>query len=1078
MCMMPIGVIHAQETNCSISGVVETSEGVELDGATVHVVHVPTRNVYITRTNAKGYFHIFNLKPGGPYRVSVSFVGYRSEELEDMYAEFGSESFHSQMHDREFRVFKLQKEEKQLPGIVVSQKRITDQTIGITTIIPPSIMKDMPSISRNLQDYARLVPNAKVNGSGSMSFAGQNNKFNAFFIDGANNLDLLGISANGISGGQTSSPPVSMDVIEEIRILSSPYEVQYGNFTGASMNAITRSGSNQFKSSVWYYFRNEDMAGKSPLKDPINGERSKLLPFFNNTVGAWISGPLIKDKLFHFTSIEWQKEDQPQPFDFNEYIGNSSREQLDALKDTVLKRYGYDPGSYDQTFNNLRALRFITKFDWNPSLRHKLSLSIRLNSAERQTPQVPNGSTMVRFLKNGFQIFSNTKIATFEWRSFLTSKMNNRLLLNYIDQKDDRQILGTPFPLVTIQDGPGTIVLGSSNGSQVSLFKGRELAILDNFKFIHNRHVFTLGTDLSFSWLNDLILNGYFGNYQYRRLEDFVSVAYPSRYQRTLLKSEDPVNDQSMAAGSKFMTSRLGFFLQDELQFNQDLRLRVGVRVDGNSWNTAYPADDFFNSVAIPSISAYYDLKGARSGSPPRPHWQVAPRMELIARIPEENVSLKFGAGIFTGHILNIWPSDIYNYKTADLDIPPATYNLTFNPDVNSQPGYQSLGLDPEKTKGNVVVVASKFKYPSIWRMSTSIEKGIGRGWTTGIEFLLTENLHEIRYTNVNLLPPVLQSAGAGSRAVYAVSGQPPKVPMTGGNPYNSILLLGNNESGKGFSYSVSAMVSSPASYRTAFTAAYTFGNSKTIFETGTNLQQWRSLETINGRNSSIRSMSDFDLAHRFYIYGMRKFTYARSKMSTTVSMFYQGQSGQPYSYVYVRSMVNDFGQNENFDLIYVPTSKELQEMKFIPITGSAGNYTAEQQKDMLEKYIQSNPYLNSIRGSFSERNKARSPFTHTVDVRIQQEFTIKSGKENLRFGIHFDVFNFLNLLNPEWGRIYLMPADNFAMIRFERYVSANDLTPQYQFFPVKGNPWSVHTSTAPGNSARWISQLGFRFYL
>jgi Carboxypeptidase regulatory-like domain len=1076
--MMPVGVLYAQETNCNISGMVGTSEGMELEGATINVVHVPTKNVYITRTNARGYFHILNLKPGGPYSVSISFVGYRSEELEDLYAEFGSESFHSQKLGREFRVFKLEREEKQLPVVVVSQKRIADPTIGITTIISPSIMKDMPSISRNLQDYARLVPNAKVNGSGSMSFAGQNNRFNAFFIDGANSLDLLGVSASGISGGQTSTPPVSIDVIEEIRILSSPYEVQYGNFTGASMNAITRSGSNQFKSSVWYYFRNEDMAGKSPLKDPIKGQRTKLLPFFNNTVGAWISGPLIKDKLFHFTSIEWQKEDQPQPFDFNEYIGSSSRQQLDALKDTVLRRYGYNPGRYDQTFNNLRAVRFITKLDWNPSLRQKLSFTFRLNSAERQAPQALNGSTMVRFLNNGYEIFSNTKHATFEWRSFLTSKMNNRLLVTYADQKDDRQILGTAFPLVNIQDGRGLIVLGSNNVSQVSLFKGRDLAILDNFKFIYDRHVITLGTDLSFSWLSDLIVIGHYGNYQYRRMEDFISDAYPSRYQRTLLKSGDPVNDQSTAAGSKFMTSRLGFFLQDELQFNPDLRLRVGVRMDGNSWNTAYQADEYFNTVAIPAISGYYDLKGARSGSPHQTHWQVAPRMELTARIPEEDVSLKFGAGIFAGHILNIWPSDIYNYQTADLDILPASYNLTFNPDVNAQPGYRSLGIDPEKSKGNKVVVARNFKYPTIWRMSTSIEKRIGRGWNMGIEFLLTENLHEMRYTNVNLLPPVLQSAGAGARTVYAVSGQPPKIPMSGGNPYNSILLLGNNESGKGFSYSVSVMVTSPASSRSAFTAAYTFGNSKAIFEPGTNLQQWRSLESVNGRNASIRSTIALDLGHRFYIYGMRKFTYARGKHSTTVSFFYQGQSGQPFSYVYARSIVNDFGQNENFDLIYVPTSKELQEMKFIPITGSAGNHTAEQQKDMLEKYIQSNRYLNSIRGSFSERNKARVPFTHTVDIRIQQEFTVKSGKNYLRFGIHFDVFNFLNLLNPEWGRIYVMPADNFALIRFDKFVSANDLTPEYQFFPLKGNPWSVHTSTAPGNSARWISQLGFRFYL
>jgi hypothetical protein len=277
-------------------------------------------------------------------------------------------------------------------------------------------------------------------------------------------------------------------------------------------------------------------------------------------------------------------------------------------------------------------------------------------------------------------------------------------------------------------------------------------------------------------------------------------------------------------------------------------------------------------------------------------------------------------------------------------------------------------------------------------------------------------------------------------------------------------------------------VISSPSDLRSAFTASYTFGHSNALFEptgfSAPNLFQWKTLEAINGRNSGIRSISDFDLAHRVYVYGMHKFIYAQGKVSTTVSLFYQGQSGQPYSYIYERSIVNDFGQSENNDLIYVPTSKELQAMSFIPITGDGGNYSAEQQKEMLEKFIQSDHYLNSIRGSFAQRNKARLPFTHTVDIRIQQEFIVKAGKNNLRFGIHFDVYNFLNMLNHEWGRSYVMQGDNFALIRFDKFVSANDLTPQYQFYPKPGKPWSVQASTAPGNSARWISQLGFRIYL
>jgi hypothetical protein len=529
------------------------------------------------------------------------------------------------------------------------------------------------------------------------------------------------------------------------------------------------------------------------------------------------------------------------------------------------------------------------------------------------------------------------------------------------------------------------------------------------------------------------------------------------------------------------MTSRLGFFLQDEWKIKPDLRLRYGVRVDGNGWNTSYPADEYFNTVGIPAISPYYDLGGARSGQVPRTHWQVQPRVELTSRIPDENVTFKIGAGVFTGHILNIWLSDVYNYKIASLEVTPARYNLRFEPDVNAQPGFKSLGLDPDNSKGNLIVVAPDFKYPTILRLSSLISKTMGKGWNLGVEFLLTRNLHEVKYTNVNILPPVLESTGAGSRVVYSPGPQPPPVPMNGGNPYNSIFLMSNNTDRKGYFYGATATLSSPATQRSSLVVSYSYGHSKALFEptgqSGPNSAQWRSLETVNGRNQGMISVSDFDLLHRFYVYGMRKFTYAKGRISTIVSLFYQGQSGQPYSYVYSGSIVNDVGQNERFDLIYVPTGKELQEMIFLPVSGSGGNYSPDQQKAMLESFIEADPYLRRIRGSFSERNKARLPFTHTADIRVQQDFCMKAGEKNVRFSLIFDVFNFLNMLNPEWGRIYQVPFDNAPLIQFTKFVSATDLTPQYQF-SMKGKPWSVQTSTAPGNSARWISQLGFRFYL
>ncbi len=272
-------------------------------------------------------------------------------------------------------------------------------------------INSLPSISRNIQDYVRLVPNAKVNGNGGISLAGQNNnKYNAFFIDGSNMNDVLGLANNGSAGGRADAPPISMEAIEEIIVLQSPYDVQYSNFTGGSINAITKSGSNEFKTSAWYYFRNEKMAGKSPLPvHDLSGdfERTRLNHFFNQTTGVWASGPLVKNKLFYFLLTEYQSEVQPQPYNFSDYKGNSTAQQIHDLADTVRKRYAYDIGSANVK-NELNAKRLVMKLDWNPNTKNKFTLSYRFNNGDRIAPQSQNGSTSLRFSNNSYRLISST----------------------------------------------------------------------------------------------------------------------------------------------------------------------------------------------------------------------------------------------------------------------------------------------------------------------------------------------------------------------------------------------------------------------------------------------------------------------------------------------------------------------------------------------------------------------------------------------------------------------------------------------------------------------------------------------
>jgi len=305
---------------------------------------------------------------------------------------------------------------------------------------------------------------------------------------------------------------------------------------------------------------------------------------------------------------------------------------------------------------------------------------------------------------------------------------------------------------------------------------------------------------------------------------------------------------------------------------------------------------------------------------------------------------------------------------------------------------------------------------------------------------------------------------------------------MSGGNPYTSVILLSNNGKQKGFSYNLAAIINKIINDRLDITSSYSYGNATALFEpTGTssgNAGQWGAMETAQGRNNTVRSVSDFAPGHIIKAWVTRKFVCSKKKASTFFTLFYTGQSGSPFSYVYGGSIANDNGRNSNYDLIYIPTTIELDNMIFLPNTVNNITYTPQDQKIALNNFIETDKYLRKHRGQFAKRNGARLPFSQVVDLRLQQNFIIKSKKKTIDVSIIYDVFNFTNLLNKNWGRIYFMSADNFALIRFAGFSNTTTLTPQYQFTPFTGKPWSINPSTAPGNSARWISQLGIRINL
>lgn len=1070
----------AQETTTHTFGTVLNTAALPLEVATIQITNESTQNKYATYTNSHGRFVLPNLRPGNNYSIIITHISYEPLYLTNLILPLAPYSALLDSDGNELSEFILQPQSTQLQQVNVSApgKQLLSPSLQISN----ATLAALPSISRNLQDYVRLLPNARVNGEGMMSIAGQSNKFNALYIDGINNNDILGISLNGSIGGQTNTPPVSVEAIDQMNVMDAPYDVQYGNFTGGTINVITKSGSNSFKSSSWYFFRNEQMAGRVPIPQPKPGypeilERPRLTPFFNQIAGTSLSGPLIKNKLFYYVLFELQSESNPRPYNMAGYKGVNTAKQLQELRNSLISKYNYDPGSFLNPKESLKAGSTLLKLDWNLSSQDKLSFSYRFNAPEKIALR-PGSNLLIPFENNGFEVVSRTHAAALEWRHYWKNHLSGKLLVAYTSQMDDRKLLGKPFPQIIIGDGFARIYLGSNGSSQFSLMNANSWTIQESLHLTRNNHQFSAGASVNITSINDLAVATYFGNYQYRNLADFLQDQYPVRYARTFFPDASPIVE-SRAPAARYQSQHAAMYLQDYISINSDFHVTLGLRLDRNALPGNYPDDRFFNDTARPVIQQYYSLEGARSGSNMQSDYQLNPRAGFTYRLRNHDMKIYGGAGLFTGHILNIWASSLFNANLGSIDIRPEDFQMHFIADPYGQPTYQSLGTT-SSARGTRVLLARRFKYPSVFRTSMGIEKKWKKNWLTTLEFLYTRNRHETKITNVNLLPPTQKTSAPGSRSVYAANGSPPQIPLlsNGINPYTGVYLLSNYHGTPGYAFNVTATVTKQFSRNFTWMTAYNYGISLAVFEPTGNAgpieEQWNQSETVNGRNTIGRTKSDMDPGHRIYSYLSKTIPLHKGKAATRLTIFYNGQSGQRFSYVDSGSVINDSRQ-PNFDLSYIPTAKDLESMIFLDYTDNNKTYSAQDQKAAFNEFILHDRYLSKHRGEFAERNGARLPFTHTIDIRMQQDLHCRVGKHRTLISIIFDVFNFTNLLNKNLGRIYTVGSDNFPLIRFMGYTNNNNLQPQYQFRQVKGTVYGLQSSTAPGSSARWISQLGIR---
>jgi hypothetical protein len=650
--------------------------------------------------------------------------------------------------------------------------------------------------------------------------------------------------------------------------------------------------------------------------------------------------------------------------------------------------------------------------------------------------------------------------------SLFGSKYSNNLIVGYTTVRDDRDPLGQNFPTVRIDDGNnGTIRFGSEAFSTANQLDTDVLTITDNFKMYRGAHTLTLGTHNEFTKFYNLFIRQNFGSYRYGSLNDFLNDAGASEYDRSYSLVDDVTGDGS-AAAAEFSAIQFGLYIQDEWEVSNKFTLTTGLRIDVPILTTDPDIDPSFNTTTLPLLEAAgYDLGGTKGGEAPSGQLMWSPRVGFNYDATEAT-TIRGGLGIFTSRVPFVWPGGMYTNNgvtIGGLNENDLDGDILFVAD----PDKQYTNPDFVVPSGQVDLFTKDFKFPQLFRTSLAVDHNFGNGLSVTAEGIFSKNLNNVLYKNINDDPTVgfNWTNGGDTRPVFTRNSL---------DPTYSAIYLGENTS-EGYSYTVTGSASKSFAFGLNATVAYSYGEAESLIEgtSSQNSSQWRGGFHVDGRNDPSYGPSDFGLGHRVIASVNYGIDWNEEKnVRTAFSLFYNGESGNRYSYVYGNGQNNfQFASNinnqrgstsRNRSLIYVPA--DANDIALVDLDGGA---TAAEQWEALNTFIEQDDHLSERRGQYAEKNGNRTPFVSQIDLRITQAFAL--GKNKLE--ITFDIFNFANLINSEWGVLYSNPFD-FNLINFEGYAD-DGTTPEFTFDEDRlGDDRYFIQNT----NSRWRARVGLRY--
>lgn len=1012
----------SQITSAGIRGIVTIAAGELPEKVTVQAIHGPTGSEYNSTTQSGGAYTIPNMRSGGPYTVVFSAVGLQKDTVQDIYLTLGTYTPVDVV---------LQPSAQTLLTVVITGISRAQHKTGIRTSIGKDQLENLPTLSRSLQDFIRLSPQANGN-----SLAGSNYRYNNLSIDGAALNDAFGFteSVSGASGSQaTGTPgslaktqPISLEAIQEVQVEVSPYTVTLGNFTGGSINAVTRSGTNNFSGSTFFAGRNESLTGKS-----ADAKRTPIESFYDYQTGFRVGGAVIKNKLFYFGALELARRQQPVEFAPGSAGSAISAEVAKALYDTVLARYGYDLGTIGASALNINSNKIFGRVDMNLNQVHKLSL--RTNVVQAFSDNLERNQNVLNFGSQGFRHNSRTISTVFEAKSNFSARVSNNLIVGYTTVKDSRNIKGAFFPHIEITyNTANTLYLGAYREAAVYGLRTKAFELTDNLMLYRGNHTITFGTHNELHHIDYRFLTAFNGRWAYRNIDDFYAQR-PSRIRGVYNLQNNDYDFNRNNPSAKFRVLLLSEYAQDEFAVNKKLRLVLGLRLD----HALYP-DREEVSPLVKSIKEFEHFSNTSSNLP-----QFAPRLGFSWDVRGgQQFVLRGGTGIFNGRMPFAWLAYPYynnGTKYGNIDIRP-TGIVPLQKDVAQVAAQYQTGIR------EINLLDNNFKLPQVWRSSLSVDFKTGNAWSFTLEGIFTKTLQDVLFQTINLKDSVSILKGVGdNRTVYLGNGDAQKIHPS----FTNVFLLTNTT--KGYRYQLSGSLSKKMK-AFSFATSYTYGVSKDIAN-GVRVSpqaNWEFNQTIHPNNPQL-AYSNFDLRHR----SISSLQYIQKwKKSTTAFTFIcQAQSGSPYSYTYIGDINRDGSPNN--DLVYIPRNFDESNLTDIKDATGAVVVPAVIQWAQLNNFIAGDKYLSRRKGKYAERNGARTPWNQQLDAKIVHTIPLVKQGTSQSVSIALDVFNLSNLISKEWGRQYYVPNilnSSYQLLTVRR---ANTSTPPELNFSVPSTtPW------------------------